>query len=261
MDRTPPVAIRRLLRSEVGFACPVEHCGNPYLEWHHFDPPWRESRHHNAEGMIALCREHHAKADAGALTIDQLRALKCTGNTRSLVRGRFEWMRRELMAVVGTYCSLQAPIVLKYREQPVIWFKRDLEGYLSLNLTMLTTSNEQRLVMRDNYWLLTGSPIDFECPPSGRLIDARYSNGDRLRVEFLELCSVGDFSQRYGEPPPDEWLSALPITAVELRLNVANTDISFAPNGVNIGPVSIGRMYVAGVGVSIGNDGVGLSIG
>jgi len=76
MDRTPPVEVRRALRREVGFGCPVSGCANPYLEYHHFDPPWRTHEHHDPLGMIALCAEHHKKADAGAFTLSQLRALK-----------------------------------------------------------------------------------------------------------------------------------------------------------------------------------------
>src|SRR5918912_315690 len=36
VNRTPPAAVRRELRREVGFGCPVPDCGNPYLYWHHF---------------------------------------------------------------------------------------------------------------------------------------------------------------------------------------------------------------------------------
>ena len=39
MNRTPPKKVIQTLRQEVGFGCPIPNCGNPYLEWHHFDPP------------------------------------------------------------------------------------------------------------------------------------------------------------------------------------------------------------------------------
>ena len=73
VNRTPPPEVRRELRREVGFGCPVRdadgvRCGNPYLYYHHFDPPWATEEHHNPAGMIALCGEHHPKADAGTFT-------------------------------------------------------------------------------------------------------------------------------------------------------------------------------------------------
>jgi hypothetical protein len=109
VTRTPPAGIRRALRQEVGFHCPVDGCGNPYLTWHHFDPPWRVEHHHRVEGMIALCLDHAARADAGAFTNDQLRTLKREGRDRATaIRGRFDWMRRDLLAVVGGKFLLRA---------------------------------------------------------------------------------------------------------------------------------------------------------
>ena len=68
----------------------MEGCGSPYLTWHHFDPPWRVQEHEEPEGIIALCQEHHKKADVGAFTDDQLRGLKAAGHEREEeVRGRF----------------------------------------------------------------------------------------------------------------------------------------------------------------------------
>ena len=96
MNRTPPKAVLNELRSEVGYGCPVADCGSPYLTWHHFDPPWREQKHHNPEGMVALCRIHHDMADASSFTADQLRALKAQPS--SGVTGRLEWMRHRLLA-------------------------------------------------------------------------------------------------------------------------------------------------------------------
>ena len=91
MDRTPPMEVRKLLRREVGFGCPVLNCGNPYLSWHHFGPPWREKQHHDPNGMIALCVEHHAKADAGTYTKEQLHSYKQQANRcLSELKGHFE---------------------------------------------------------------------------------------------------------------------------------------------------------------------------
>ena len=118
MTRKPPAKVRKQLRQEVGFRCPVEGCGNPYLTWHHFDPPWHVENHHRPEGMIALCLDHAAKADGGAFTDDQLRTLKKNGRQRAEeVRGQFDWMRRDLLAVVGGCFYYEQPHNISSRRQ------------------------------------------------------------------------------------------------------------------------------------------------
>lgn len=107
MNRDPLTDVKRILRKEVGFGCPVEGCGNPYLTWHHFDPTWSEKQHHDPKGMIALCREHHDKADAGAYTREQLHELKKNPRTKDVV-GKFDWMRNKLMLVAGS-CYMLNP--------------------------------------------------------------------------------------------------------------------------------------------------------
>ncbi|MEP7217736.1 MAG: hypothetical protein ABI876_02405 [Bacteroidota bacterium] len=98
MNRTPPAEVRKALRQEVGFGCPIPGCANPYLEWHHFAPPWHIREHHDPEGMIALCAEHHKKADAGAFTDDQLRQFKQRGVDPAIeIKGRFDWLRNRLL--------------------------------------------------------------------------------------------------------------------------------------------------------------------
>jgi hypothetical protein len=149
ISRTPPTSIRQELRREVGFGCPVPNpealCGNPYLYWHHFDPPFRERAHHDPAGMIALCAEHHAKADAGAYTAEQLQEFKRgAAENAGDVRGRFEWMRRDVLWVVGGNFYYETPTILACRGDPVVWINRDDEGYLLLNLRMLSTTTDER---------------------------------------------------------------------------------------------------------------------
>jgi hypothetical protein len=226
MDRTPPVAVRRALRQEVGFGCPVPGCGNPYLEYHHFDPPWRLREHHEPAGMVALCAEHHSKADSGSFTTDQLRGLKRPSDVS--VRGRFDWLRNRLLVVLGgTYCY-ETPVILVFRGEKSIWLTPDEEGLLRLNLKMPTISTENRLALENNDWIVRGEPIDFECPPSGKLIRARYANGDDLRIEFFELTTE-TIAKKYALSSTVLSEIVFPITAVELQLTVGGTNICFGP--------------------------------
>jgi len=99
------------------------------------------------------------------------------------VRGRFEWMREDVLAVVGGNYYYETPNMVVFREQPLIWFERDDERRLLLNLNMLSTSGEPRTSLA-NYWLLRGQPEDVESPPNGSYLRVRYANGDDISVRF-----------------------------------------------------------------------------
>lgn len=284
LRREPPAAVRRELAAEVGFGCPVEGCGSPYLTWHHFDPPWNERQHHEPTGMIALCREHHGKADVGAFTAEQFRELKRVGRDRAqLLQGRFDWMRKDLLAVIGGNFYLRTPTALRVQNVPVVWFNRDEQDRLLVNLQALTTSGEPRMVMVDNFWITEGTDeAEIICPPSGRLVEAKYPNGDRLRVEFREIKTEQEFDERYPSPAmpetPDEMKAmleeagipeperssptaqfeiAFPLTVVEITMKIAGLPIDFGPKGTTLGGSSASGNWMADcpVGMQIGDPG------
>lgn len=228
MNRNPPESVKKTLRKEVGFGCPVTDCGCPYLEWHHFDPPWSEENHHRPEGMIALCREHHIQADNGAFTKDQLHSFKKNGqNNWRKISGKFNWMRNRLLTVVGGNFYYETPIIFKYKGQPIIWLERDENNYIRLNLTMLTTTKEVRAYIKNNEWFNAGRELDIESPPSAKKIKIAYPNGDKVSVEFFELNDIADVTKRYPNATPNIWPIEFPITAVEVTNIVANSGIEF----------------------------------
>lgn len=249
MNRTPPLEVRQQLRREVCFGCPVEGCGNPYLYWHHFDPPWSERQHHDPIGMIALCAEHHAKADVGAYTTEQLRALK--NSTPREPAGRFDWMRRELLVVVGGNFYHETPIAVQFRGRPVVWVNRDSEGYLLVNLAMLSASDEPRAMMQDNFWTALGTPNDVECPPSGRRLKIEYNNDDRLGIEFFPVSAVSDITARYPGAKAERWGISYPITAVEVQMRVGGTPIEFGPRSTQIGGAQMINCFTSRCGVGL----------
>ena len=251
MERTPPVWIRRALRSEVHFGCPVAECANPYLEYHHFDPPWREEEHHNPSGMIALCAEHHRKADAGAFSVEQLKQMKRPG-AREVV-GRFDWLRNEILAIVGGNFYHETPVIFQYKGEKAIWFERDSEGNMLLNIRMITGSGQPRLSLRNNDWMVLGKPVDFESPPSGKRIHAKYDNGDTLTIEFFVLPDAKTTSKRYPRVR-SAGLETIryPITAVEVQELIGGTEWGFGPSWTRIGGMTMtgGFMSRCPVGIS-----------
>jgi hypothetical protein len=255
MVRTPTVEVRRALRREVGFGCPVDGCGNPYLYWHHFDPPWRERQHHDPTGMIALCAEHHAKADAGAFTKAQLHALKTNTSQARSISGRFDWMRQGLLAVVGGNFYFQTPVPVQIDGKPVVSFSHDDAEHWLLNVEMLTRAPEPRMRIEENFWLSSGEADDIECPPHGRSLAATYANGDALRVEFIPDLNADGLRARYADVDIGTWpMLPSPVTVVEIEMKVARTEIQFGARSTRIGGTMMTNCFVA-------NCGVGLNIG
>jgi hypothetical protein len=253
MLRTPPTAVRTALRTEVGFRCPVPGCGSPYLTWHHFDPPWRERQHHDIDGMIALCLEHHAHADAGAFTREELHAIKLAGGRDNPApTGTLSWMRKDLIAFIGGNFYVDVAVAVQVGRHPIVWFNRDDQNRVLVNLHLPSMSGKGRLRMVDNFWIETGDPEDLECPPSGTTIKARYANGDRVSVRFREIESKEAFGARY---PDDKIVSAalaeagspmnlmdialnvavsFPVAVVEIELSIADTPVQLQASGTTV---------------------------
>jgi hypothetical protein len=245
MNRRPPVPVIRALRSEVGFGCPVEGCGSPYLEWHHFDPPWHVEQHHRPEGMIALCTAHHPMADGGAYTVEQLRAFKQNRVNAEAVRGRFAWLRNKLLAVIGGNFYYETNTILTIDGVDVIYFTRDDDGYLRLSVHMLSLLSEQRAILEESIWTNIGNPSDINSPPSGKELEIKYANGDYLFVKFLEISNAGEAQKKYGGNLAEFNKFEYPITVVEVNYEVANTRIKFTPKETTIGGIIMKECFVS----------------
>lgn len=240
INRKPPVEVLRKLRGEVGFGCPVPGCGNPYLEWHHFDPSWSKKKHHNPEGMIALCGEHHKKADAGAFTKEQLRNFKLDySGVERRIEGRFDWMRRNFLAVVGGNYYFETYRIFCYKGKDVLWFERDDDGYILLNYVTPTESRKKRTRILGNYWVSVGDPVNLVSPPSGRLLEIKYGNGDYLKVEFVDVESLSDLVMRYGRDVLCGSSAECPITCIEIQLAIGGTDVRFGPRETTFSNVTV----------------------
>ena len=155
IGRTPPAEVKRILREEVGFGCPVSDCREPFLTWHHFDPTWSERNHHEPEGMIALCLRHHAMADKGVFSIAQLKALKQSSRSVEEVRAKFEWARpRQLIRLGGFYMggreAVMEPAVGPYVERNFIGLRENPLGLLELSFVLRDQYVNRVAVMENN---------------------------------------------------------------------------------------------------------------
>lgn len=229
-SRWIPVGVRKQLRQEVGFGCPVPNCGNPYLTYHHFDPEWHVEQHHDPPRMIALCREHHDKA--AAFSKEQLRDMKRTALAqRNEVVGRFDWMRRDLLVIAGGNAFFETKCPIGFRDQRVLWFNRDDQNHQLLNFQPPPgPDGRERTSLVDNDWFLRGDPVDVVSPPNGAELEITYAEGDYLKVGFESIDADG-LAHRY--PYAARHSYDFPITVVEVNFTHTSgpTHLLLTPEG------------------------------
>lgn len=199
LSRTIPTEIRRILRQEVNYGCPVESCGSPYLSYHHFDPPWHVENHHNPNGMIALCLHHHKAADNGAFTSNQLKNLKNNPflSKDDILSGQLSWKRENILFDVGGNYYLGASQIYLRKDEQMIWLEHDEKGNIMINLNIKDKEGNLIFTMRNNDWIISTSLQDIESPPAMKIV--KLKDGEkkvRLTIE-LKSYNITDFQTNY----------------------------------------------------------------
>jgi len=193
LSRTPPERVREILRREVNFGCPVPGCGSPFLSWHHFDPPWVGHGHHNPEGMIALCLQHHKEADGGAFTKQQLQEFKRKPFLQNAMpTGKFNWRREFIVLEVGSNYFISPHRILGFVDEGkitnVIWTSYDSFGLQSISLDLRRANGDPVLRMDKNDWIVLSDVDDVECPPSANSLNIEAAREKiKLNLRFSSL--------------------------------------------------------------------------
>ena len=197
--------------------------------------------------MIALCREHADKADHGSFSNAQIREMKQHGRANAeSVAGRFDWLRRDLFVVAGGNFYFDIPTIATIAGHKCMWFEKDEDGHMLLSVRMPTLMGVTRSSLSRNYWTSTTAVSEILSPPHGRLLEVKYADGDRFRVEFRGISSAGEFAERY---PYFNMASILPVIAsglvsdgvvnvVEVSGRIAGV-VDFDSEGTRAGGVTV----------------------
>jgi len=149
MDRDPPQNVKRVLRQEVNYGCPVPNCGSPFLTWHHFDPPWSVKEHHNPEGMIALCTKCHPMADSSAYSQGQLRNFKQNPNPIDFIKTKFPWMPEKCIIRLGG-CYAPDWCRISISGKSILEIRKDDVGLTTVSFILKKENNETLATMNEN---------------------------------------------------------------------------------------------------------------
>lgn len=198
-SRNIPTSVRRILRKEVNYGCPVKFCGSPFLSYHHFNPPWHIQKHHNPYGMIALCLHHHKAADNGAYTNEQLEEFKKKSflSNDDIVAGEIALKRENILFDVGGNYYLGASEIHLRKDEKLIWLEFDQNGNIMINLDIKDKDGKIIFSMRENDWIISTSLKDIESPPAMKMIKFNDSEKDiRLSIEYKSY-SLESFIREY----------------------------------------------------------------
>lgn len=144
-------------------------------------------------------------------------------------------MREEILAIVGGNYYYETPIMVAFRDEPMIWFGRDHDNTMLLNLRVLTRSGEPRTRLQNNDWFIRGEPEDVESPPNGSYLRVKYSNGDDVAIRFREWT---DAARLFAAHPPVDFLEdqmTFPLVTAEIHVAVGGSNIRFGPKTTTIG--------------------------
>ncbi len=208
-SRTPPEWVKQALREEAGFGCPVAGCREPFLTWHHFDPPWHERHHHEPDGMIALCIKHHVMADRGVFSRTQLRAFKSSPHSVEEVRAKFEWARpKQLIRLGGFYMggrdTMMNVEVDTFKER-FVGLRDDNAGLLELSFVLRDRYMNRVAVMENNSFVARPNRLfDLQVDVGATKVRIR----ERKRKVYLDLRSTRKTREEMARLLDTDWTRA-----------------------------------------------------
>jgi hypothetical protein len=194
-SRDPGSEIKYALRREVNYGCPVRFadgtgCGSPVLTYHHFDPPWAGNFIHNQDGMLALCPEHHTKADGGHWTKRQLREMKTTPYVDDVLKVQWPWGPETLVIKVGSCLIVGSGSPIRLNGKRVLGFtphkNENLGGRTVLFDSDLRDQRGARWLRIENGWFDLGleNTTDVVFTPQSKTFKAVHADKTHMSWRF-----------------------------------------------------------------------------
>lgn len=177
LQRNIPDSVARQIRQRCGFGCVI--CGDPFIYYHHFDPPFNQAREHRAEGITILCGNHHREADHGRRSIESIKArdadpeCRRRGHTVAVLDGS----TGPLKFIMGS-AVFDTPVILMYETIELISFRppETNEAPWRLSARIFDRIGRELLRITDNEWRIDTNRYDVTA--EGKVIEVRQRKGD-----------------------------------------------------------------------------------
>lgn len=182
-NRYIPLPLKREIRRDAAFGCVM--CGSPIIEFHHIEP-FHKVNEHTKENLVALCPEHHHRADCGEIPVSIVTKFKenPVNKKKNFVSKDFFLSNyNDMKTRVGSNIYIRTPKILVVDKCPLITLTPDEEGNALLNAKFYNPNNVLLAEINNNEWFAYKNP---------ELWDISYSPG-HLKINlgkgqiFLEL--------------------------------------------------------------------------
>lgn len=239
ISRYIPATIRKALREEVGFGCPI--CRSPFLEYHHFNPTWAESKKHIPSGMIALCPAHHRKAHGDTWSKEDLTKLK-SQFTNQAIKGDIDWSIKNCFFYIGNnLIHGDNGIALTMNGKPIFSLQKDTSENFRINALVSTKSNKNILKIENNDIFADPSLLDdLNCTTSSNSISIKALDSSltlafsrpTMSVQWLKKANL---DVHVFTPVIQEWFGKeIQVINIEGAFKYDDYDIGINDTGIDL---------------------------
>lgn len=123
LTRTIPPTVRAMIRKEAGYGCVF--CGNPFVDYEHIDPEFKDAKTHDPDKMTLLCSGCHDNVTQGRWSKRCVWEAKTQpfAKKEGFIRNTLSPAQDKAVIKMGDMrCSL-SNIVLSMFGKPIIWFE------------------------------------------------------------------------------------------------------------------------------------------
>jgi hypothetical protein len=147
----------------------------------------------------------------------------------------------------GGYC-VGAETFVEASGQKIVWFTRDQDGQMLLNIDLRDAAGEPLFTMTDNDWIVAGDVDDLEVPPKGRSLTCKaLHDGVNLTLSMQEVSEdeLQDLVREHSRSFDDDWaavkqtVKTFPALLIELKAKLVwPASVSIGSSKITVGDVS-----------------------
>jgi hypothetical protein len=160
ISRYIPEYIKLEIRRRCKFRCII--CDEAIIEYHHFDPPFSEATEHSANGITLLCAKHHAHAEKGFITTNEIKQKDLIRRTLSIQDARTEMPSFQIpfTAILGSVFFLGEGKLLEVDGETLLNISVDPSGYLTITALFYDTGGNVICELKNNEIIANASSWD-----------------------------------------------------------------------------------------------------